>query len=475
MLRQVVKYESKLLFADGMAVLTIILFLGAMAYAGWIGLRYTNAQETEQKVYLKNHEERITQTRQEILALEREMVQDSISLDTYAWGPRSPYYIGSYQGTVMAYPGNPLAAFSIGQNDLQPTAMKVTVAGITPARIATLENPFKLLVGHFDLAFVFLYIYPLLIIALTFGLTSVERESGLLRMLLAQPLKLSTLAAGKIGVRALILGGSVVVGTGLLTLFIRADGTFTSWLLWVLVALLYGAFWLGLAVFVDSRVRSASTSALALAGAWLVLAVVLPALISFFSAALYPVPSRMEYITAMRTETTVAQQQGAASLARFFEDHPEIAPVSDEDANFAILRVAQQEQIAEQLAPLDARYNEQRARRQAFINKIGYLSPTILTHQAFMEIAGTGSTHHSQFREDVESFHEVWKAHMIPLYVADVAFRSADFDSLPTYSAAAKDRVSFLSRIGPPMSFVLLAGLLLFGFGFSRYRRQELI
>ena len=392
MLKQIFSFEMTLMRRDGVAGFTLVLFLGAMAYAGWLGFNYAEQQRTELLQYQEKYEEGLSEAKKEAKEQEAAMVRDSVSLDTYTWGPRNPYSVGSSQGKIITLEPGPLTAFAIGQSDLQPPALKVSVAGVrSAAPTATLENPFKLLVGHFDLSFVFLYMFPLLIIALTFGLTSTEGESGLLRMLLAQPIKLTTLVEGKIAARVVILGGSILLGTGVLWFLVGEEGSLIRWTLWVLVAFAYGAFWIGLCIFVDSRVKAASASALILAGCWLVLAVVVPALISFFATTLYPVPSRMEYVTAMRMESSVAQQQGAASLARFFEDHPEIAPVSDDDANFAMLRVAHEERIAEQLAPLEARFEAQRIRQQAFISRVGYLSPTVLAHQAFMDIAGTGS------------------------------------------------------------------------------------
>ncbi len=476
MLNQIFTYEMKLLRRDGVAGLTIVLFTGAMVYAGWLGLRYTNDQQAELRVYQQDYEEDIAEAKAEAVEQERVMKQDSISLDSYTWGPRNPYAIGSSQGKIVTLPPGPLAAFAIGQSDLQPAVLKVSVAGVrSAAPTATLENPFKLLVGHFDLSFVFLYIYPLLIIALAFGLTSAERESGLLRMLLSQPITLTALAKGKIAVRAVLLGGVILLGTAVLGLLVGTAGIWHRWVLWVLVAFAYGAFWIGLCVFVDSRVKVASVSALVLASCWLVLAVVVPALISFAATALYPVPSRMEYITAMRMETTLAQQQGAASLARFFEDHPEIAPVTDEDANFAMLRVAREERIAEQLAPLEARFEDQKAKQQAFINSIGYLSPTVLAHQAFMDIAGTGPVRYALFLEEAHAFHETWKAHFVPRYFTDVAFMASDYDALPSFSLARLEDARLPGRVIPPVALILLVGLTLLGLGFSRYGRHELI
>ena len=476
MLKQVFTYELKLLRRDGMAGVTLVLFLGAIAYAGWLGVRYADEQEAEIRTYQENYEEGVVEAKSTAIEQEEVMVRDSVSLDNYTWGPRNPYSVGSSQGKIITLAQGPLTAFAIGQSDLHPAVLKVSVAGVRSATpMATLENPFKLLVGHFDLSFVFLYMYPLLIIALMFGLSSSESESGLLRMILSQSIELTTFVEGKIAARVFILGGSVLLGTGVLWLLIGTDGTLYRWALWVLVAFAYGAFWIGLCVFVDSRVNAAATSALVLAGCWLALAVVVPALISFFATSLYPVPSRMEYITAMRTESTLAQQQGAASLARFFEDHPEIAPVSDDDANFAMLRVAREERIAEQLAPLDARFEEQRAQQQTFISRIGYLSPTVLAHQAFMDIAGTGQNRYAVFLEEAHAFQETWKAHFVPRYFADVAFRAADYDDLPSFDTSRLGDEQLTGRLILPISVILLVGLALLGLGFSRYRRQELI
>jgi len=476
MLKQVFTYELKLLRRDGMAGVTLVLFLGAMAYAGWLGAQYTNEQQVELSTYQQNYEVGLAESINAAKEQELALVRDSISLDTYTWGPRNPYSVGSSQGKIITLSPGPLAAFAIGQSDLHPAALKVSVAGVRSATpTATLENPFKLLVGHFDLSFVFLYMYPLLIIALLFGLSSTERESGLLRMILSQSIDLATFVEGKIAARVFILGGGILLGTGVLWLLVGTEGTIYRWTLWVLVAYAYGAFWIGLCVFVDSRVKAAATSALVLAGCWLALAVVIPALISFFATSLYPVPSRMEYITAMRTESTLAQQQGAASLARFFEDHPEIAPVSDDDANFAMLRVAREERIAEQLAPLDARFEEQRAQQQTFISRIGYLSPTVLAHQAFMDIAGTGQNRYAVFLEEAHAFQETWKAHFVPRYFADVAFRASDYEDLPTFDNKRLEEERLTGRLVLPISVILLVGLALMGLGFSRYRRQELI
>jgi ABC-2 type transport system permease protein len=86
-----------------------------------------------------------------------------------------------------------------------------------------IENPSHLLSGHFDLAFVIVYLFPLLIFALSYNLLSAEREIGTLRLLMSQPLALRTLVPGKVLVRAGALLALAVVAPVLVLLAARPE------------------------------------------------------------------------------------------------------------------------------------------------------------------------------------------------------------------------------------------------------------
>ncbi len=472
MLRTIMRYEARLLRADHMPRIALGLFAVLILYAGWVGGRYVQDQTAVIETQQQRHTERLAALQQQAINLEAEMTAEGISMETVEWGPRHPYNMGSSQGRVVTLPPGPLAVFAVGQSDLYTPALRVTVGGTDPVGYnAMLENPFKLLVGHFDVAFFFLFLYPLLLIALLFGLTTAEREGGMLRMLLAQPIRLTTLVTGKLILRGLLVVLAVVLGTAVALGLFGSAAAWGRWLLWVIVALVYGGFWVGLAVFVDSRVKRSATSVLVLAVCWLVLAVIVPGVLSVVANSLYPVPSRMEYIAAMRTESSVAQQQGSASLARFFEDHPEIAPVSDESANFAMLRVARNEQVAEALAPLEARFEEQKAKQQRLVRALGYLSPTVLTQQAFLEIAGTGHTRYAAFQASVGAFHSTWEGHFLPMLFANTPFRPADFDTLPSFTFEEPSLSASARALAFPLLLMLVLGLLLGWGGYRRYQR----
>ena len=390
------------------------------------------------------------------------------------WGPRHPYNVGSSIGCPLTLPPTPLALFAIGQSDLYPAAYKVSAASsVALGQTDQLENPFKLLVGHFDLVFVILFLYPLLILALTFALTAREKETGTLRLLLAQPVRLSTLVWAKVLSRGALIVGAALVLTVLAFVVTGAafEGGWGRFGLWLAVSLLYGAFWFGLALLVNAFGRSAATNAIILAACWLAFVVILPSLINVVASTLYPVPSRMAFITAMRAETTVAEQQSSESLARFFQDHPEIAPVSDDEANFAMLRVVSDERIAEQLAPVVARFVQQQERQQRFVRALGYLSPTLVTHRMLLDAAGTGPARHAAFVEQVDGFQAMWQEHFVPKYFANVAFQSTDYDALPRFEYRNEMVAEVLGRLVFPFLFLMLATGFIGGYGLRHYRQ----
>ena len=140
--------------------------------------------------------------------------------------PRNPYAVGYRLGSRYAtMPPAPLAPLAVGQSDLLPYYFRVTVnSRDTLMGNDEIENPIHLLSGRFDLAFVSIYLFPLMILALTYNLISGEKEDGTLAMTLSQPISLQTLALGKIGSRAvfvlglramLSLAGATFSGVGL--------------------------------------------------------------------------------------------------------------------------------------------------------------------------------------------------------------------------------------------------------------------
>lgn len=174
-----------------------------------------------------------------------------------------------------------------------------------------------------------LYFFPLLILALSFNLVAAEKEEVTLAMLLSNPVRLRQIVLGKIVLRALVIFTTAIAFS--LFGFYFSGGSATPWylLLWITVVLAYGAFWFALAIPVNAFGKSAATNAIILAACWLAFVVVIPSTINLVATTLYPVPSRVEFITAMRGESDEAERKGSQLLGKYLQDHPELGNPAD--------------------------------------------------------------------------------------------------------------------------------------------------
>ena len=151
--------------------------------------------------------------------------------------------------TELLLPPGPLAELSVADADLRPSKATITAVGRADDmfRFYQVENPTLLALGRFDLAFVVVYLLPLLILGMTYSVLSADRESGALGLLLAQPLTAGQVAWARIGLRTSLLGGTVIVGGILAWLAFAprplADQAMPRLALWSLVVAVYCAFW----------------------------------------------------------------------------------------------------------------------------------------------------------------------------------------------------------------------------------------
>ena len=121
----------------------------------------------------------------------------------FGWADMNSLYDGftteNYlENNIAVNKPNRLSHLSIGQRDVYPVYRKVTARSLyydgngisLDDKYAETNNPHKLLAGNFDLSFVFLYLFPLLIIALCYNILSQEKEQGTFPILNTQPVAL---------------------------------------------------------------------------------------------------------------------------------------------------------------------------------------------------------------------------------------------------------------------------------------------
>ncbi|MGD9904714.1 MAG: ABC transporter permease, partial [Vicinamibacterales bacterium] len=216
MLARIIRHEWRALSADATLWVIGLAFAGAIAYGVTNGAQWVAFQQQALAAAAAEETERYAALQAEVDTLQRTGGKVSPFRD-----PRSAANAGGRMAPrYAALPPGPLAPLAIGQSDLLPYYFKVSTDARENIVAATeIENPQRLLVGRFDLAFVLVYFYPILILALAYNMLSGEQEQGTLALALSQPVPLRTLATGKVLLRAAVLV-AVVIGTTMAALLI---------------------------------------------------------------------------------------------------------------------------------------------------------------------------------------------------------------------------------------------------------------
>ena len=350
---------------------------------------------------------------------------------------RNIKYFGKELGLVlyhtkfsMASEPRNWAAFSNGQRDINPYLIGVTTLGLEGQLYDTdLNNPTTLLLGNMDLAFVFIFIFPLIIIAFTYNLLSGEQESGiwgLLRSQSATPLKILW---RKFAIRmaAIYLTALVLMAAAGVYLRLAADLR----LLTVIVVLsLYLLFWFALSFWVISRGRSSSVNAVTLISCWVVLNILAPALVNVWLTRKYPVPEALE--------TVVMQREGyhekwdmdkRVALNSFYRHYPQFKkyPFPEELAFSWYWYFAMQQNGDDQAAPGARSMQHKLAQRNDFTNAVAFILPGIQTQLTLNGIAGSDLQQHLDFQQALRNYHEQLRLYFYPAIFQDQPAKSIDW------------------------------------------------
>ena len=177
MLAHIIRHEWRNLAADRTlwavgALLALTIGYGACNGASWVRFQRDTLQAAAAE-----ERERLETVKTGIRNAEAGRTRPTAFAD-----PRTPAAVGRALGVrYAAMPPGPLAALAIGQSDLYPYYFKVSTSSKqTFLNNDEIEHPVHLMSGRFDLAFVILYLYPLIILTLSYNLISAEKRSSAL-------------------------------------------------------------------------------------------------------------------------------------------------------------------------------------------------------------------------------------------------------------------------------------------------------
>ena len=183
----VATYEARRLLRDRAVLGLLSVWLGLVAYAAWNGADWVRQRQAAITVVKTQERARLAEMRQFVLK-------------------NYPSVIVPMPQPVL--PPGAMAPLSMGQADAYPfTTDAIHPAGDAASLFrrvwADIGSPTVRAAGRFDLAFVVVFLLPLVLLAASHDLWARERERGIAAMVLSQPVGVGPLIA----VKALVRGG----------------------------------------------------------------------------------------------------------------------------------------------------------------------------------------------------------------------------------------------------------------------------
>lgn len=390
--------------------------------------------------------------------------------------PRNAAFMGGGPAAaVAALAPAPLGLVATGQSDLLPPAVRVTTGSKDSFLfVDEIDNPANLMSGATDLAFVIVFVYPLVILAMAFNLLAGEREQGTMAMTLASARRPGAALAGKLSARvgAPILATLLAVAANV-WIFAGAERLASPGVAaLLLVILLYGLFWAALAAAVDGLGRSSAFNALTLIGAWVAIVMIAPAAINSLAAFAHPAPSRIDMVLAARAASTDADKARDASLARYADEHGGGGKPAGGMGEATLRRLATQEAAFRRVEAIVAEHDAQLARQRGLSDRLGYLSPAYLTFQAMADIAGSGETRYRAFLDRIRAFHVDWREFFLSRAKAGASLTAEDYAAMPKFTQADEELMGRPpAGLAGPLIGVALPMLILAALGWRGYRR----
>lgn len=318
------------------------------------------------------------------------------------------------------------------------------------------EGPSVLRTGRMDLLFVVTVFLPLILLLLTFDVLSQERSAGRFRMFLVQGGNARQLLLARIVATVLPLVIIPSLCVLIVALITGASGSGAA--VWISSLMAYTLFWCAVAAIIAVAFKRPISGALAILAAWSLFVVFIPSGMQFLAQALYPVPSRVTYLTEAREAEGETRRNLTQRAEIYMAEHAGMTDVPVEGVpGFYRRAYLSNVDINEKTAPLVAEFEDQQSRQRQFVRVAQFLSPTMIVKDHLEQVSGTGAEQAALFRRQARDHLDVVLEAIGPATVNRSRISTEEAKAIPQFAFQPRS-ISGISWIG--MLFVFLVGVL---------------
>ena len=166
-------------------------------------------------------------------------------------------------------------------------------------------------------------------------------------------------------------------------------------------------------------------------------------------------------ITAQREASNDAVSRRSELLARYLEDHPELAGgASADESNRAALAWAATQAVNQRLEAVSAQHQVRREAQRELVRRYRFVSPALLLQGVLIDAAGTGDARFARFQSQVREFADQWRSCFVPAILSGEKMSAEVLPRLPEFQFVDESLGDVGRRTAIPLStLTVLVGL----------------
>ncbi len=363
-------------------------------------------------------------------------------------------------------PVQPLAGISMGQSDVNSHIQNVSILNLEGQKYDTdLVNPMRLQVGNLDISFLIIFLFPLIIIALSFNILSEEKEKGTWKMITTQGISSFKFLLKKLSIRVAFI--YIALSILLLLSKIILGIPFTiDFLYIVIISYLYVLFWFALCFFIILLRKSSNTNAIILLSCWLLLVVFLPVLVNNYVANTYPVEEAFAMTIKQRDAYhTKWDTDKKETMEKFYNHYPQFRKYELTETGFSWLWYYAMQQMGDDESKVEREAMfEKIKKREELSASIAQFFPPLQVQLSMNSIANTGLSNHIAFLNETTNFHEDIRLQLYPKIFENLPASSVNWQEYKPVVFKPQNSFNILKSVFS----LLLLSFILIGLGVFR-------
>lgn len=428
-------FELRLLARQKFILVLIGFFFAAGLYSIYGGYRFTQKQllaiDSLQRGYQKKYREAVASFSADTTTAAGKILFNQAGIPS----------VIEYKNPLYAiHQPHSLSILSIGQRDLTPYYDVITRRrNFMQGSDAEIANPEELASGNFDLAYVIIYLLPLLAIALNYNILSKEKEQQTDKLLSLQGLYFGRIISYKLVFRFMLIGIMAwllsIIGFISSAFLIAFDPV--AAILWLISVSTYLLFWFAVIFFIIRLSQSSVHNALYLLGMWCFFLMLLPAMCNAIVRLYYPIPLKTDAAVALRENSeAVWALPRKVLIDTFYLNNPRyqhLRTASDTSENNNIRFVAYYDLLGRRMTKVIKNYNRYPEKQNEAANSLSWINPATKTQYILNVIAETGLKNYLSYQDQVNTFQKTWVNFMSDYIISDKKLSLKDLQHLPEF------------------------------------------